>query len=77
VSFGAIITAVLAAIPAIQKIMEMFQKWLPAKTEGERAVDKYKKAVDKRIELNHKIATAVKEARKGRTDELEKILNGK
>jgi hypothetical protein len=75
-SLGAILTGILAAVPAGAKILEVFQGWFPPKSEGDRAVDRYKKAVDKWREINLSIGEAIKDGKQGRLKEIEKILSG-
>lgn len=72
---GTIITTILAAIPAIEKIMGMVLRIFPPKSEQERGVEKYKKAIEKHKTENKKLREAIRKAKLGRTKKIEDILN--
>lgn len=71
---GKIIVAVLAAIPAIENVLSLFDKWF-GKTPEEKAVSKYRDAAKVRLEETQKIAKAVKEMKNGRHKAVAKVLN--
>lgn len=62
-------------VTGIQKILEILTKYFPPKGEGERAIDKYKDQVIALKEAKLKANEAIKEAKLGRTKDIERIIN--
>lgn len=71
---GKVITAILAAIPAIESVLSLIDKWF-GKSPAEKVVSKYRDAVKVRKEETDKIAKAVKEMKRGRHKAVQKILD--
>ena len=71
-----LISALMASLPAITQILQLFDKWL-ASTPAEKAVKEYKNAVEARIEAASKRNEAVKNAKKSYTKDVEDIFNRK
>lgn len=79
----AVILKFLAALPgaltAVEKIFTvvdgLLQRYFPAKTEGERALEKRAKQVKKAKEATLEKNKAVKDAKRGHTKKLEDIVN--
>lgn len=73
------IVKILSSIPGIisgvEAILKIFTKYFPPKSEGERAVDKYKDQVKQIKETNLELNKKIKEAQRGRTKAIEDILN--
>lgn len=72
-SWGKALITVLSAIPAAVQLLGLVDKWF-FKDKGDR-VKKYKKAIEYRKQVSKDIAKHVKEAKKGRTAGIERIIN--
>ena len=72
-----ILTAILAAIPAIEKILGVLSRYFPAKTPEDRGVEKYKRTIKEYKSQNAKLRAAIKAAKLGRTKELAKIFKNR
>jgi len=62
-------------VSGITKFAERIMAYFPAKSEGERAVDKKNDAVEDRKETAQDISNAVDDAQRGDVKDVEKILN--
>lgn len=71
----ALLTGIPGVTSSLEFILGLFSKYFPPKSEGERAVEKYKKKVTqvKKVILEHN--KAIKQAKLGKTKALEDILN--
>lgn len=69
----------LAAIPGIiagiKTILVIFTKYFPPKSEGERAVDKFKDKIVKVREVQLSTNRIIKEAKLGKTKALDNLIN--
>lgn len=73
---GQILAAIVAAIPALMKILELLDKWFAA-TPEERAEKTFLEKVEARRAAASRRNEAIKEARRSYTSELEKIFNNR
>ena len=69
-----IIAAILASIPAISTIIELFDKWF-SKSPEEKERGRIADQVKERKKAIGKVNEAFKDARKGDTTKLNKLIN--
>lgn len=75
----AFLVKVLSALPGmivgIKGILDIFVRYFPPKSEGERAVDKFKDQVTHIREVQLELNKQIKEAKLGKTKAIEDIIN--
>lgn len=70
-----ILSLILAAIPAVASILKVFERYFPAKTPVQRALENADKIREVRRENSRKVGEFIKEAKRGKTKAIEDILN--